>query len=537
MRKCDRTICEANLGGCGCPVKIKACRPTTTVDCSILVSRQTLILYTIESGIGNLNKASIRSEKALAAFCAHSVSISIGICQGYSAILIPQIKNSDMNVTTEQTSWLASLGAITNPVGSVLSGVLAEYFGRRRSIQFSSLPFILGWICIGVAKDVNMLYIGRLISGIAAGMSTACYIYVSEISSADNRGFLQALGPICASFGILLTYTLGYYMRWSYVAFISIVFGVFSTITIQFLPESPGYLLKNNRTAEGFQVYLWFRRNNALAQQEMDRYHENQSKNNQNKEDANGKNIYFSPQTLKPFFILVVLFLLQEFSGIYTLLFYAVNFFEETDLNLNEYVASIIVGVLRFSMSIVAAFLINRFGRKILCTFSSLGMTVTMLTLAVYVMYYEKNPDEEKILRYLPLMGVIFNVMFSMVGMLPIPWVMVGEMFPLEVRPIMSGVVICLAQTFIFICVKIYNDMIEFLNFSGTLLVFVSASILSIVFCKFVLPETKDKSLEEIEESFRKDKVLEGFDNRAFDITSEDANKGGNDIFTIKVNK
>ncbi|KAJ8939337.1 hypothetical protein NQ318_005698 [Aromia moschata] len=430
---------------------------------------------------------------------------------------------------------LTSLGAITNPIGSVLSGVLAEYLGRRRSIQISSIPFIIGWIVIGMANSVNWLYVGRLVSGIAAGMSTACFTYVGEISTAESRGFLQALGPVCASFGILLTYTLGYYIRWSTVALISIVFGIFSMVSIQFLPESPGYLLKNNKIPESFEVYLWFRRNNALAQQEMDRYHENQKKNNANKEKRSFKETYLSPQTTRPFCILVILFLLQEFSGIYTLLFYAVNFFEETDLNMNEYVSSIFVGIIRFTMSIVAAFLINRFGRKILCTLSSLGMAITMLTVAIYVMYYERNPDEQKILSYLPLVGVIFNVMFSMIGMLPIPWVMVGELFPLEVRPIMSGVVICMAQTFIFICVKIYNDMLVHLKFSGTLLVFVVASILAIIFCKFVLPETKNKSLEEIEQNFRKTKDLKGFDNGGFDIESE-GSKDGEDVFTVKVN-
>ncbi|KAJ8953695.1 hypothetical protein NQ314_007303 [Rhamnusium bicolor] len=426
------------------------------------------------------------------------------------------------------------LGAITNPIGSVLSGVLAEYFGRRRSIQISSIPFILGWIFIGIATDINWLYAGRLVSGIAAGMSTACYTYVSEISTAESRGFMQALGPICASFGILLTYTLGYYIKWSTVALISTIFGIFSMVTIQFLPESPGYLLKNNKVAESFEVYMWFRRNNVVAQQEIDRYHENQKLKNANKSSL--KDIYLSPQTIKPFFILVVLFLLQEFSGIYTLLFYAVSFFEETDLNIDEYVSSIIVGVIRFTMSVMAAFLINRFGRKTLCTLSSLGMAVTMLVVAVYVKYYELHPQEEKILNYLPLIGVIFNVVFSMVGMLPIPWVLVGEMFPLEVRPIMSGVVICIAQTFIFICVKIYNDMLDYLNFSGTLLVFVSASILAIGFCKFLLPETKNKSLEEIEQHFRKDKKdLTGFDNRAFDLTSECNTKSHQQVFTVNI--
>ncbi|CAH1115304.1 unnamed protein product [Psylliodes chrysocephalus] len=493
---------------------------------------------------------------ALAAICAHSVSISIGICQGYSAILLPQLKESEnyKDLTQDETSWIASLGTITNPIGSILSGLMAEYIGRKRAIQITALPLILGWMCFGLAQNVNWLYAGRLVTGIAAGMSPACYTYVGEISSSQNRGFMQTLGPICASLGILLTYTLGYLLHWATVAYISIGFAIFSTVVMQLVPESPSYLLKNDRQAEGFTNLLWFRGNNALAQQEIDRFYKNQK-------EANDRNMslmemYFGPQTVKPFLILVGLFALQEFSGIYTLLFYAVNFFEDSDLNFNEYIASIIVGAIRFSMSVVIAYLINIYGRKILCTASSIGMAVTMSAVAIYVKYYEIHSDQEKIFTSLPLIGIMLNVAFSMVGMLPIPWVMVGEMFPLKVRPIMSGVVVSIAQLLIFICVKIYNDMNNVLNFSGTLFVFVVSSVLSAVYCMTILTETKNKTLEEIEAHFRgsiriSDKTAElhvvkidnkslenkGLDNVAFNHSSEDIKnvKDRTDTVSVKV--
>lgn len=478
---------------------------------------------------------------ALAAFCAHSVSISIGICQGYSAILLPQLNETEKysSLTEDEKSWIASLGTITNPVGSMLSGLLAEFMGRRRAIQVTALPLVLGWMCFGLAQNVYWLYAGRLITGIAAGMSPACYTYVGEISTSENRGFMQTLGPICASFGILLTYVLGYIYNWTTVAYISISFAIFSAIVIQLVPESPSYLLKNYHQAEAFKTLLWFRGNNALAQQEIDRFNDNQKESNINQ--MSFREMYFGPQTVKPFLILVGLFFLQEFSGIYTLLFYAVNFFEETDLSINEYVASIIVGAIRFSMSVVIAYLINIYGRKILCTMSSIGMAATMSIVAVYIKYYEIYPDHKKIFSYLPLIGIMANVAFSMVGMLPVPWVMVGEMFPLKVRPIMSGVVVSIAQILIFICVKIYVNMNSALNFSGTLMVFVAASILSAIYSRFILVETKNKTLEEIEAFFRgKKKIVEvdadtGVDNKAFDMFSEDLKKSDVDMINITV--
>ncbi|XP_030754933.1 facilitated trehalose transporter Tret1-like [Sitophilus oryzae] len=477
-----------------------------------------------EFGIGRM---------ALAAFCAHSVSISIGMCQGYSAVWIPQLESlNEFGITSTQSSWLASLGAITNPIGSILSGVLAEWLGRKRSIQISSIPFIIGWVLIGLGRNIAWLYAGRLITGIAAGMSTASYTYVGEITTPTTRGFLQTLGPICASFGILLTYVLGYVLHWTTVALISTAFAVFSMITMQAMPESPAHLVKIsggniNEKSDAYKAYFFFSRNIVVAQQEIQKASE--ANNNEKQPQKSLKELYLSPETTRPFCLLVTLFLLQELSGIYTILYYAVQFFAETNLQIDDYVSSITVGTIRFAMSIVCAFLINKLGRKTLCTFSSFGMTLSVLILGLYVKYYEIYPDQDKILKMLPLFCVIFNVLFSMVGMLPIPWILCGELFPLRVRPIMAGVVICMAQTFIFICVKIYYNMVDFLGFSGTIFTFFVASTLSMFFCKYVLPETRNKSLEEIEAYFRgskkqKDNLRDndGVENRGFDIQSEE---------------
>lgn len=428
----------------------------------------------------------------LAAICAHSVSISIGICQGYSAILLPQLE-SDFKITSEESSWIASLGAVTNPIGSILSGLLAEYLGRKPSIILSSVPSIIGWIFIATATNINLMYTGRLITGIAAGMSIASYTYVAEISAPSHRGLFQSLGPICASFGILLTYILGACVRWNIVALVSVAFSIFTLIGMQLVPESADYLLKKGRKNKAVKSLLWFQRTNTDI-----------TRLSSGSEKVQTRKLYFTTGVMKPFFILVTLFLLQALSGIYTILYYAVNFFEEANLNIDEHMSSIIVGLIRFTMSVAAALLINRFGRRTLCIVSSGGMTVTMLLAGGYFLYYDLFSDEEKRFRVLPLFGILCNVFFSMVGMLPIPWILVGEFFPLRVRPIMGGIVICLAQTFTFVCVKIYHDTIALLHFSGTLMMFCFVSLFALLFCAFVLPETKDKSLDEIETIFKK---------------------------------
>lgn len=343
-------------------------------------------------------------------------------------------------------------------------------------------------------------------------MSTASYTYVSEISTPECRGVLQSLGPVSASFGILLTYTLGYFTTWKIVAAVSITFGLFTLVSMTFFPESHPYLQKKSRKEESLESLIWFRGEANSAQNEPE-------SNFQEKTEKNKtfKTLYLSPTTIKPFFLLVFLFLLQELSGIYSVLYYAVNFFQDFNMDINEFLSSIIVGIIRFLMSIFGAILIGKFGRKTLCTVSGTGMGVTLLFTVIYLKYYENHANDKRIFPALPLVTVLGNVFFSMIGMLPIPWILVGELFPLEVRSIMSGVVICIAQCFIFICVKIYPDLVALLNFSGTLVTFMIASFVAAIFTKLFLPETKNKTLEEIEDSFRKkNKELFGCDNQAF---------------------
>lgn len=364
-------------------------------------------------------------------------------------------------------------------------------------------------------------------------MATACYTYVAEISTPENRGILQALGPICASLGILLTYTLGYVLHWQFLAFGSVLFGILTFIGIQLVPESPSWLMKKGHKQETMSSLIWFRRSVSSAQIEYD-----ELLTNSNKTFSTPVSAYFKGETIKPFFILLILFLCQEVAGIYTILYYAVIFFKDSNVKLDEYVASMIVGFIRFIMSIFAAFLISKFARKNLCMISASGMAIFMLLAASYIKFYEVYSDFNRILSFLPLICFLFNVFFSMVGMLPIPWILVGELFSLEVRGIMSGLVVCLAQFAIFITVKIHPSVVEYLHFSGALFIFAGASIFTIFFVKFFLPETKDMTLADIEIYFKGKGESSGLDNPGFVEAPEnfDSCKGTSNKNETKVN-
>lgn len=343
-------------------------------------------------------------------------------------------------------------------------------------------------------------------------MSTACYTYVAEISTPENRGILQALGPISASLGILLTYSLGYALHWQILAYISVLFAVITLITTQLVPESPSWLLKKSQKHETITSLVWFRRSLSLANREYD----DLCVNNSHNLNTTPLRSYFKTGNLRPFVILVILFLCQEMSGIYTILYYAVIFFRDSNVEMDEYIASMVVGLIRFVMSIFGAFLISKYARKKLCMISASGMALFMMLAAGYLKFYDIYPGVERVFSYFPLICFLLNVFFSMIAMLPIPWILIGEFFSLEVRGIMSGLVVCIAQFAIFACVKLHPIIVQYIGFSGTLFIFSSSSVFTIVFVRLFLPETKDMSLADIENYFKGEK--RGVDNPVFSI-------------------
>lgn len=457
----------------------------------------------------------------LATVATHFNSISIGFCQGYSAILLPQISESSSHiyfmdedvqftVNSEEGSWIASIGVLSNPIGALLAGIMMDVCGRKSSIMFTTIPFVFGWSVIALSSDVYTLCIGRCITGLAVGMGSSCYMYVAEISLPSSRGFLSSLGPVFVSFGVLSVYFLGYVTTWKTIAVVCAVFALISAAVICYIPDSPCWLAAKGRIDEATEALDWLHgTNSSAADREIADILESVKISHKTNRVQTVKQFLrkcVQPEVWKPFLILVTFFILQELTGMYAVLYYAVDFFRKTGTSLNDYVASILVGVLRFLFSIIGSFCIQRFPRKRLASLSGLLMAAAMAFGAFYESKYGIIDTAYRPYSWIPLACILLNVSASTLGMLQIPWLMIGELFPLSVRGIMGGLVCSLAYLFIFATVKFYPNAERVLNTAGIMMLFSIASLLAGLYALTLLPETKDKSLNEIEQTFVKKK-------------------------------
>lgn len=451
------------------------------------------------------------------AIIAAAFHIVIGISLAYSAILIPQLEdpNSDVVVTKAQSSWIASIIVIMVPIGSLFAGVLMEFLGRLNTIKLAAIPCIVGWIAIACADSFTWIMVGRVLTGFACAIGTSpAIVYITEVSRPDMRGSLISSGPTIASLGMVIAYTKGAFMNWRLVAWINIAYTIIPVLLIQFLvPESPVWLVSKGRIEDaGRSLKFLYKKYpqpdhtdqslsemhlNALIKERESKIREAEKSMEANQSKFRG---FLKPTGYKPMVILFWFFLIQQFSGIYITLFFAVTFMQDVGTEVNAYMASIFVGLTRFMMSLLNAWLLKKFSRRPLVMVSTTGMAACMFVSGLFTMWIK---DGTTTLTWIPVVCLLLYVCSSMVGLLTIPWTMTAELFPTEIRGIGHSLSYSMANLLMFFAVQSYRSMTDILGGAHAVQWFFAAvSVVGFLFALIFLPETHGKSLAQIEAYF-----------------------------------
>lgn len=388
--------------------------------------------------------------------------------------------DSDLKITPAQSSWVASIIVLSVPVGCMFSGFLMEYIGRLNTIKSAAIPCIIGWILMATASNIYMLLAGRILTGLGSAVGTSpAIVYITEVARPDLRGSLISTAPTLASAGMVIAYAKGAYMSWRLVAWLNIIYTIVPVVLIQlFVPESPVWLVSRGRIEDAAKslkfLYRAYPQPDHTSQTMADmhlvslqREHEARIASKMrvaSKADfapmqqdgfRNSKWAGFlKPTGYKPMIMLFWLFLIQQFSGIYITLFFAVTFFQEVGTNIDAYTASIFVGVTRFVMSLMNAWLLKRFKRRPLIMVSSLGMAACMFVSGLVTMWIKQGNKE---MAWVPVMCLLLYVCCSMLGLLTIPWTMTAELFPTDIRGIAHSLSYSMANLLMFAAIQSYR--------------------------------------------------------------------------------
>lgn len=403
------------------------------------------------------------------------------------------------------------LGAV---LGAAFSGKIADNLGRRDVILGTAAVYALGTFNTAVASTPVMLVVGRIICGIAIGSSSLTVpLYISEIAPAKHRGMLVSFNQLAITLGILMAFTIGADITgrdygWRIMLLMGVIPAIFLGVGGLFLPESPRWLVFQEDEAKARTLLARM----GSSDVEADIRHIQESR-------SQSGNLVFSDlfrQPLRrPLLIGVGIFLVQQLTGINTVLYYAPTVFKMAGYTTESagLAVAVSIGLVNVLATLVSMALVDRVGRRRLLLTGLAGMIVCLMALGLSV----APIDDAGHLRTILAMGSLFLfVAFFAVGIGVMGWLITSELYPQSIRgsamslPTMAHWASNLVVSLLFL------SILENIGPSLTFWVFAVVGILGFLFCSAFVPETKGLSLEDIERHWLQKKRAESGEDNIF---------------------
>ncbi|KAH8407712.1 hypothetical protein KR222_011196 [Zaprionus bogoriensis] len=453
--------------------------------------------------------------QALMVIFANMGVLSTGFALAIPTVVLPQLTSEaePVHLSSEQASWFASINTLSCPIGGILSGLLLDKIGRKRTLYILNILAIISWILLVTASSTNsaqfysQLLVSRFIIGIVMGLASApSGVYAAEISLPKLRGSLILGTSISVALGITILYSIGYFIRDDFrlIALICSGYQITALLCVFPLPESHSWLLSKKHVEEAKRSLNYFRGLNKLSHithpEVLDEFNILQKALQQH--DGEVKPSFLSclhlPEVYKPLLILMGLFAFQQLSGIFVIIVYAVQISTEAGVSIDPFMCAVLIGVARVVTTCPMGYVLEKWGRRRAGIISTLGMCISMLLLA-------GNGNIKLLQRipYLPAIAIVSFIILSTLGLYTLPFFMISELFPQKVRGPASGLTVAVGMFFAFVCIKMYPDIKSYIGTSSCFVLFGIISFLAAVFIYWALPETRRRTLLEIEEQFR----------------------------------
>ncbi|KAM4745140.1 solute carrier family 2, facilitated glucose transporter member 8 [Anableps anableps] len=447
----------------------------------------------------------------LASFAAVLGPMSFGFVLGYSSPAIPElsrISDPRLRLSEDEGSWFGSIVTIGAAAGGLLGGWMVQRIGRKVTLMFCALPYVFGFTIIIAAQNVWMLYVGRVLTGMASGVTSLVVpLYISETAHEKVRGMLGSCVQLMVVFGVMGAYLAGLFVDWRWLAICCSLPPSLLVVIMCFMPETPRFLLSKGKRREAEEALRFLRGPDAPIEWECSRI--------EDACDEQGSTFHLSdlkdPGVFKPLLISILLMVFQQMTGINAIMFYAQNIFEQAHFKESN-LASVIVALIQVIFTGVAALIMDKAGRKVLLVISGVVTMSSTTAFGVYFYLVSKIPSAASVgaaaaephpdLTWLALASMTIFIAGFSIGWGPIPWLIMSEVIPIRVRGFAGAAVVLSNWGMAFVVTKSFQDMMILLTSAGTFWLFACMCALNIIFTVIFIPETKGKTLEQIEAIF-----------------------------------
>ncbi|XP_073958627.1 facilitated trehalose transporter Tret1-like [Choristoneura fumiferana] len=424
---------------------------------------------------------------------------------GYTSVLLLQLKK--MRLSTEQESWIASMLAATMVLGILLTAPTMRR-GRKVALQVVSLLHITSWIVISFAPNYEVLLVGRGIQGAALGLFMSISgIIIGEYTSPKHRGSFLATLSFGQAVGISSVHICGSFVTWQHTALLFSFLPLISFIITIFLPESPSWLALEERYEDCKNTFRRLR--GCDEEEELKKMIE--ARQLDTRTNGSAMKTLRSLRKREVYISLILGALMYNIaivSGATTL----ASFLNETIpviISDNCYMPAWMVfcdGV-RLISNGIGLFVVGRMRRRVMLFSSGALCVIAYLAQAGYI--YAKAAKIIQEVLWLPIVLLTLHISTIGLGVMLIPMMIIGEIYPLEHRSLCSAVTNCYLVVCMFAILKTFAGMKVSIGLEGAYLVYAVIVALALVVSWFILPETKGRTLQEIEEYFRRKPTAE----------------------------
>lgn len=405
------------------------------------------------------------------------------------------------NLSPALMGWAASSAIWGCVLGAALAGYLSDRFGRRKILIITGLLFFVSAIGSAIADNLTNFVIARFVGGVGVGAASMLSpLYISEIAPAKLRGRLVSIYQLAIVLGINMVYIVNYVISttgsnswnidlgWRFMIGSEVIPAIIFFILLLSVPESPRWLLKNHQEQKAEAILEKINGSNAGAIKR-----EIQSTLNQ--ESGKIKDLFGTGLRLA-LIVGIVLALFSQITGINAIIYFAPEIFKSVGDGVeSSFLQTIIIGVINTLFTFVALWLIDKTGRRKLLLWGVSGMILCLFGTGI-CFYFD-------IVRGPWLILFILGFIASFASSLgPIPWVIISEIFPTKIRGIAMSFCTLILWIGVILVTQLFPIMLNSLGGAFTFWIFMINSIFLLFFTWKFIPETKGRSLEEIEKSW-----------------------------------
>ncbi|XP_055378064.1 facilitated trehalose transporter Tret1 [Condylostylus longicornis] len=446
-----------------------------------------------------------KSRQYLVGVIANLSSVAVGTCLGWTSPVGPKLENKDQTPLPDmlpsdssESAWISSIIAIGALIAPFGAGILTDKIGRKWTLLSSIIFFIAAYIMLMVNGSPEILIGARFVQGLGVGVvMTAQPMYVGEISTDDCRGALGSFMQLFIVSGILYVYAIGPYVSYMALQWACIVVPVIFAGAFFFMPESPYYYIQKGKKREAINALKFLRGQSdegvATEMAEIQTSVEESMKTKGSVID-----LFKNVGNRKALIISAGLIAFQQLSGINVVLFNAQTIFQDANTGLEPAVATILIGVVQVVSSGITPLIADRLGRKPILLVSGIVMSIGLVTLGAFF-YIKSTGDDVSTIGWLPVTAlIVYNIVYC-TGFGPLPWAVLGEMFPGNVKGIASSLVastcwiLGFLVTFTYPSLKVLGPHVAFFLYGGF-------CVAAFLFVLFIVMETKGLSLQQIQD-------------------------------------